>query len=151
MNFNSAVKACTWDEAQGKWHLKIQDSVTGEVRTDTCDILIGAGGILNSWKFPDDVEGLDSFKGRLLHTARWPDDYGKKQWKNQRVAVIGSGATSMQVVPTMQPHLKQLDVFVRTPVWFAEFADHAGDNFHCKSSRNAITDYSMVRANHSRY
>ncbi|KAF3011722.1 hypothetical protein E8E14_010037 [Neopestalotiopsis sp. 37M] len=138
MTFNSAVKGCTWDEAQGIWHLKIQDSITGEVRTDTCNILIGAGGILNSWKFPEDVDGLHSFKGRLLHTARWPDDYGRDEWKDQRVAVIGSGATSMQVVPTMQPHVQKMDVFVRTPVWFAEFADHAGDNFHYSDEDKSI-------------
>lgn len=132
MSFNSMVKNCTWHDEEGKWHIQIQDAVTHEVRKDTCDILIGANGILNSWKFPEGVEGLHSFQGRLIHTARWPEDFGENQWQGQHVAVVGSGATSIQVVPTIQPHVKQLDVFVRTPVWFAEFADHAGDNFHCK-------------------
>jgi hydroxyversicolorone monooxygenase len=49
-----------------------------------------------------------------MHTARWPKDYQAEQWKNDRVAVIGSGASSIQTVPNMQPHVKHLDVFVRT-------------------------------------
>ena len=88
--------------------------------------------MLNSWKYPDDVKGLNSYTGRLVHTARWPDQYDEKQWAKERVAVIGSGATSIQTVPTMQPYVKSMDVFVRTPVWFAELADHSGDNYDCK-------------------
>ncbi|KAH8901434.1 monooxygenase [Thozetella sp. PMI_491] len=129
MNFNSTIKACEWNEAEGKWHVEIADSLTGEVRNDTCDILVSANGILNSWKFPEEVDGLHSFGGRLIHTARWPEEYTEEKWKGQRIAVIGSGATSMQIVPTMQPEARQLEVFVRTPVWFAEFADHGGDNY----------------------
>ncbi|KAL6407340.1 flavin-binding monooxygenase [Ilyonectria robusta] len=129
MQFNSTVTACEWNEAEAKWHIQIQDSLSGETREDVADVVINASGILNSWKFPEDVEGLHSFKGRLIHTARWPSDYNEEQWKGDRVAVVGSGATSMQVVPTMQPHVKKMDIFVRTPVWFAEFADHNGENF----------------------
>lgn len=133
MQFNSTVMACEWNEAEAKWHVQIQDSLSGETREDVADVVINASGILNSWKFPEDVEGLHSFKGRLIHTARWPSDYNEEQWKGDRVAVVGSGATSMQVVPTMQPHVEKMDVFVRTPVWFAEFADHNGENFDCES------------------
>lgn len=49
----------------------------------------------------------------MIHTANWPKDYKEEQWKNDRVAVIGSGASSIQTVPTMQPHTKHIDVFVR--------------------------------------
>jgi hydroxyversicolorone monooxygenase len=132
MTFNSTIKACQWMEAEGKWHVEIQDSKTGELRVDTCDVLVGANGILNSWRFPEEVEGLHSFGGRLIHTARWPQEYDEESWKGERIAVIGSGATSVQVVPSLQPHAKQLEVFVRTPVWFVELAGHGGDNFDCK-------------------
>ncbi|KAI8187159.1 FAD-binding monooxygenase moxY [Colletotrichum sp. SAR 10_75] len=129
MVFNSTVISCNWNEDESQWHVRIKDSETGEIREDVANVVIGVNGILNSWKFPEEVEGLHSFKGRLIHTARWPTDFGEEQWKGRRVAVIGSGATSMQVVPTMQPHVEKMDIFVRTPVWFAEFADHSGDNF----------------------
>ncbi|KAH7141866.1 hypothetical protein EDB81DRAFT_653405 [Dactylonectria macrodidyma] len=129
MVFNSTVVACRWNEDEAQWHVTVKDSATGAIRQDKANVVISASGILNSWKFPEEVEGLHSFQGRLIHTARWPADFDENQWKGQRVAVIGSGATSMQVVPTMQPHVEKMDIFVRTPVWFAEFADHSGDNF----------------------
>lgn len=51
---------------------------------------------------------------QIMHTARWPEDYQAEQWKNERVCVIGSGASSIQTVPAMQNSAKHLDVFVRT-------------------------------------
>ena len=70
----------------------------------------------------------DKFKGRVVHTARWPKDYQKDKWENDRVAVIGSGASSIQTVPNMQPHTKHLDIFVRTAVWFVQIANNYGQN-----------------------
>lgn len=128
MNFNSVVSSCEWNEEQGQWHVEIENALTGEMFHETCHILIGANGILNSWKYPEEVEGLQDFTGRLLHTARWPEDYGPEQWSTERVAVLGSGSTAIQVVPSMQPHVKHMDVFIRTPVWFAEVAGHGGQN-----------------------
>jgi hydroxyversicolorone monooxygenase len=134
MHFNSVVEGCVWVEDEGQWHVDIRDALTDEIHHDTCHILIGANGLLNSWKYPEDVEGLESFEGKLFHTARWPVNYGPEQWKDERVAVLGSGASAIQVVPAMQPHVKQLDVFVRTPVWFAELAGHSGVNHDCEFS-----------------
>lgn len=132
MKFNHAIRAAEWNEEEGQWHVTIHDYEMGRDIEETCHILVSANGLLNSWKMPEEIEGLHSFRGRLVHTARWPDDYGANQWKEDRIAVIGSGATSIQVVPTLQPHVKSMDVFVRTPVWFAEIADHAGENFDCE-------------------
>ena len=88
INFDHVVHACEWNEEDGMWHVTILDAQSGNVFEDTCHILIGANGLLNSWKYPEEVEGLRSFKGRLFHTARWPDDYGPEQWANERVAVL---------------------------------------------------------------
>ena len=63
-----------------------------------------------------------------MHTARWPEDYQEEEWEKDRVAVIGSGASSLQTVPTMQKHAKHLDVFVRTGVWFVHIANNYGQN-----------------------
>lgn len=128
MHFDSIVSSCEWHEEEGMWHVDIQNAHTGEWTRETCHILIGANGLLNSWKYPEEVEGLRTFAGQLLHTARWPDNYGPAEWSDQRVAVLGSGASAIQVVPSIQPHVKQMDVFVRTPVWFAELGGHAGQN-----------------------
>lgn len=133
MTFNTEVLGCWWQEEQGQWKVKLrQTQPGGQSREfeDTCDLLLHATGILNNFKWPD-IEGIEKFKGRvsflrvnsrtclltgrqMVHTARWPKDYQSDQWKNDRVAVIGSGASSIQTVPNMQPYAKHLDVFVRT-------------------------------------
>lgn len=132
MEFDSVVESCIWNADEGLWHVDIRNALTDEVIHDTCHVLIGANGLLNSWKYPEEVEGLQSFEGKLFHTARWPEDYSAEQWKDERVAVLGSGASAIQVVPTMQPHVKHLDLYIRTPVWFAELAGHSGVNHDCK-------------------
>ena len=58
-----------------------------------------------------------------MHTAYWPKDYQKEQLGNDRVAVIGSGASSIQTVPNMQPYVKHMDVFMLTGVWFVQTAN----------------------------
>lgn len=135
MQFSTSVTKCIWNESEGQWHVTLENGETGEEFFDTCHVLIGANGLLNSWKYPEEVENLHGFKGRLVHTARWPDDYGPEQWSQERVAVLGSGASAIQVVPAMQTSgVKHMDVFVRTPVWFAELAGHSGQNHECKSA-----------------
>jgi cation diffusion facilitator CzcD-associated flavoprotein CzcO len=115
MNFNTEVVGCYWQEESGKWLVKTrQTSAEGTKEQQTeCDLVLYATGWLNNWKWPD-IEGLKTFKGRVVHTANWPEDYQEKQWANERVAVIGSGASSIQTVPGMQPYVKRMDVYART-------------------------------------
>ncbi|KAI9737885.1 MAG: hypothetical protein M1834_009255 [Cirrosporium novae-zelandiae] len=123
MTFNSEVIGCWWMEDEGKWKVKIRQTKSGQSREfeETCDLLLHGTGILNNFKWPD-IKGFEKFKGRMVHTARWPKDYQKEQWKSDRVAVIGSGASSIQTVPAMQLYAKHIDVFVRTGVWFVQLA-----------------------------
>ncbi|KAJ9644119.1 hypothetical protein H2201_007096 [Coniosporium apollinis] len=131
MNFNTQVVGAYWQEEQGKWKVKLRqtkpDGSEPSEFEDTCDLLLYATGILNDFKWPD-IPGMEKFKGRIVHTARWPKDYHKDEWKKDRVAVVGSGASSIQTVPNMQPHVKHMDVFVRTGVWFVQIANNFGAN-----------------------
>lgn len=68
---------------------------------DEADVLLCMIGPLNRWTLPS-IEGLGSFKGRVVHTAGWPEEYGEKQWRGERVVVLGSGSSAVQTVPTMQ-------------------------------------------------
>jgi hydroxyversicolorone monooxygenase len=74
----------------------------------------------------------------IIHTARWPKDYQAEEWKKDRVAVIGSGATSIQTVPAMQPYVKHMDVFVCTGVWFIHFANNYGQNYEYTAEQKDI-------------
>jgi cation diffusion facilitator CzcD-associated flavoprotein CzcO len=130
MTFNTEAVRAEWQEEIGKWKVTLRrTSSTGEQEEfeEECDLLFYATGILNNYKWPK-IKGINSFKGKIVHTAEWPSDYQKEQWANDRVAIIGSGASSIQTVPTMQPHAKHLDIFVRTGVWFVQIANNYGHN-----------------------
>ena len=60
------------------------------------------------------MRGLSSFRGELFHTARWNHDY---ELTGKRVGVIGTGASAVQVVPSIAPQVERLAVFQRTPAW----------------------------------
>ena len=89
-----------YDESNAKWNIRIRrpkPDCDGEFEEfeDVVDVLFGGMGALSRWKWPD-IDGLEEFKGRLLHTAGWEVkdgeswEEGMKDWKNKRVAVIGS-------------------------------------------------------------
>ena len=130
MTFDTEVIRSEWQDDKGKWKVSLrQKSASGETKEwdEECDLLLYATGILNNFKWPK-IKGIEKFKGRKIHTAIWPEDYQDKEWANDRVAVIGSGASSIQTVPKMQPHVKHLDIFVRTGVWFVQIANNYGQN-----------------------
>ncbi|KAG7412596.1 FAD-binding monooxygenase aflW [Fusarium oxysporum f. sp. rapae] len=127
VRFQSKVTEAIWNEAAGKWNLKI--SQDGEEKEDECDILIDGSGFLNNWYWPD-IPGLHDFKGQIVHTADWNpsiDVAGKK------VAAIGNGSSGVQVLPHLQKNAAQLTTYVRTPTWiFANYASELtrdGTNF----------------------
>lgn len=108
MRFQHEIVGCYWQQDTGEWLVKIKETRsdgTTRLFDDRCHFLLHGTGILNNFKWPN-IEGMEKFKGRIVHTARWPKDYQAEEWKNDRVAVIGSGASSIQTVPTMQPHVK---------------------------------------------
>ena len=90
------------------------ESGSEEIRSN---VLIGAVGVLNTPRLPP-IPGLAEFKGQCFHTARWPQGV---DLKGKRVAVIGNGATSMQVVPAIAPEVGSLAVFQRSKQWVAPF------------------------------
>lgn len=85
------------------------------------------------WKWPQ-IEGLHGFKGQLCHTAKYDP---KTDLDNKRVAVIGTGSSGVQVIPTIVSKVKELHTWIRTPTWitpgFAQkYAGPNGQNFACK-------------------
>jgi 4-hydroxyacetophenone monooxygenase len=79
--------------------------------------VISATGIFNPPVIPD-IEGLETFAGPSFHTARWPDDV---DLTGKRVAIIGNGASCMQVGPEIQHTVESLTIFQRSPHWAAPF------------------------------
>ncbi|KAH8099903.1 FAD/NAD-binding domain-containing protein, partial [Cristinia sonorae] len=114
-----------YDEPTAKWHIRVRHPKEGgdfEEFEDVVDVLFAGVGSLSRWKWPE-VEGLQDYKGHLVHTAQWDtkDDEawqdGVKDWKNKKVAVIGAGSSAIQVVPALQPYVDKLYNFVRGRTW----------------------------------
>ena len=105
---NTTVTAAAWDDDAHVWQLTTQ---TGE--TITARHVVGATGVLTKPK-PPEIPGLESFAGTKIHTARWDDSV---DLTGKRVAIIGTGASAVQVIPSIAPRVAELTVFQRTPIW----------------------------------
>jgi cation diffusion facilitator CzcD-associated flavoprotein CzcO len=102
------VESAAWDDDRHVWTVRLDDGGTDEAHA-----LVSAVGFLNVPRYPD-WPGLDSFAGPRFHTARW--DHGV-DLTDRVVAVVGTGSTATQVVPAIQPLVRQLYVFQREPGW----------------------------------
>ncbi len=108
MRFNTVVDGARWDAADQVWEVSVAD---GEpVRAS---YLITATGFLSQPRVPD-IEGVEEFAGTVVHTAKWDDS---ADLDGKRVAVIGTGATSVQLVPELAKRAAHLTVFQRTPIF----------------------------------
>ncbi|HWU69449.1 MAG TPA: NAD(P)/FAD-dependent oxidoreductase [Stenotrophobium sp.] len=108
MRFNTIVEKAIYNEEDRCWTIYPKDQAP-----ITAGILILATGFLSQPKQPD-IPGIESFAGKIIHTADWDHDY---DLNGRRAAVIGTGATAVQLLPEIAPKLEQLDVYQRTPIW----------------------------------
>lgn len=113
---NRQVETATWDQGRSKWVLEIKKSGgdgEGSTFVDDCDVLINGAGVVNKWKWPT-IPGLFDFQGTLAHSASWDRNL---DWKGKRVAVIGTGSSSIQMVPHIAQTATELKVFMRNPTY----------------------------------
>lgn len=132
------VEHVEWDGDAGLWRIKVKDLQTGEVKDDSAEFFINAGGVLNKWKWPE-IPGISEFKGKLMHSARYDDSY---DLTGKRVAVIGAGSSGVQIVSAIQSKVQHLYHWIRNPVWitatFAQrWAGKDGSNFACTTLDSA--------------
>jgi cation diffusion facilitator CzcD-associated flavoprotein CzcO len=107
VRFGHEVTGATWDEEARRWRIAtIRGSVTARV-------LVMASGALSDPVVPD-LPGLDRFAGPAFHSACW--DHGA-ELDGKRVAVVGTGASAVQLVPWLQRRVARLVLFQRTPAW----------------------------------
>lgn len=108
IRFNTEVTALQFDESTGSW---TADTASGEVFTGRAAVL--AAGPLANVSWPD-IRGLDSYTGYKIHSARWDHDY---DMTGKRVAVVGTGASAVQIIPELVKTAAKVKVFQRTPGW----------------------------------
>ena len=117
VRFGAEVHEARWDGAA--WQV---DSTAGSF---TARVLVTATG---PWSTPltPDIPGLDAFPGAVFHSAQWDHDY---DLSGKRVAVIGTGASSVQFLPLVQPKVEKLHLFQRTAPWILPKADYELSGF----------------------
>ncbi|MGH2952780.1 MAG: flavin-containing monooxygenase [Solirubrobacterales bacterium] len=114
IELRSEVTARSWDDDHHLWRLKVNGD--GEV---TARFVVSAIGAFVDPK-PVEIAGLDDFAGKVIHSARWDHDY---DLTGKRVAIIGTGASAVQIIPSIAPKVARLDVYQRTPIWVSPKPD----------------------------
>ena len=115
MKLSTKVVEGKWNEADGKWFLTLENQITKELTHDWAHVLVNGAGILNKWKWPE-IEGIQDFQGPMLHSASWDHSV---DFKDKQVGVIGTGSSSVQIVPQLQKVVKHLEVFMRSSTWIS--------------------------------
>ncbi|RNL79107.1 flavin-containing monooxygenase [Nocardioides marmorisolisilvae] len=105
--FGTSVEDAVWDETDQTW------TVTTTAGTVVADVVISGSGGLSEPKNPE-IKGIEGFTGEIFHTARWNHEV---DLTGKRVAVIGTGASAIQVIPEIAKQVAHLDVYQRTAPW----------------------------------
>ncbi len=116
IRFNTEAVSARFEPDRQSWAVDLR-TPDGTIETVAANILMTAVGAFRKPKMPS-IPGLERFEGPVMHTARWPQDL---DLTGRRVAVIGNGASAMQLVPAIADEVSSLTVFQRAPQWAAPF------------------------------
>ena len=111
IQFNARVKSAVYDEGANRWEIELESGQRARAQ-----FVVAAVGILSA-RYTPPFAGLESFRGDSYHTSRWPKE--PVDLRGKRVAVIGTGATAVQLIPIIAKEVGQLTVFQRTPNYCA--------------------------------
>ena len=114
MRFDTVVDGARWDEEARLWRVTLAG---GEVVSAV--YLVTATGFLSQPKMPE-IAGIETFAGKVIHTTDWDDSY---DLTGKRAAIIGTGATAVQLIPEVAKQVAELTVYQRTPIWVTPKSD----------------------------
>ncbi|RLV04424.1 cyclohexanone monooxygenase [Streptomyces griseocarneus] len=115
IRYGTDVLSARWDEGAHRWRLR-----TGAGPYSSRAVVVATG----PWHRPryPDIPGLDGFPGPVFHSARWDH---RAELAGRRIAVVGTGASTVQFLPEIQPRAEHVDVFQSTPHWVLPRPDYA--------------------------
>ena len=116
LRLSTTIVAATWNEVEQCWRLRDDNGIEYEAT-----VLVSAIGLFHSPVQPA-IEGIDEFEGTVFHSARWNHDH---DLAGRQVAVIGTGASAIQIVPAIAETAERLTVYQRTPAWILPRRDKA--------------------------
>ena len=108
VRFGAEAARAELDEASGLWTVTTTRGEIFEAR-----VVIGAVGPLHRFSLPK-IPGLDTFRGQVIHSARWDHGFDPR---GKRVAAVGAGASAIQFIPELVKDVAKLHSFQRTPAW----------------------------------
>ena len=120
IKFNTRITAARYNEQDRKWEIRMEDGTLV-----LAEYFITALGCLSASNIPK-LKGMDSFKGEMYHTGRWP--HKKVDFTGKRVAVIGTGSSGIQAIPIIAKEAGQLTVLQRTPQYSTPAQNHSLDS-----------------------
>ncbi|MGG1678398.1 alpha/beta hydrolase fold domain-containing protein [Neobacillus sp. NRS-1170] len=120
IQFKTRITAARYNDQNRNWEIRMEDGTRV-----TAEYFITALGCLSSSNIPK-FKGLDSFKGEMYHTGRWPHE--KVDFSGKRVGVIGTGSSGIQAIPAIAQEAGQLTVFQRTPQYSCPAQNHPLDS-----------------------
>ena len=133
IQLNARVTSAVYDEEGNRWLVTLEDGTTVSARN-----LITAVGCLSTTNMPE-FPGLENYSGDWYHTGAWPHE--KVDFTGQRVAVIGTGCTGIQVVPEVAEEASKVWVFQRTPNYAIPTQNRPLD---AESTQNVKDDYEAI-------
>lgn len=136
LNFGCNVVDAAFDEEGGFWSVTTDKGTVYRGRS-----LIAASGGLANASFPK-IEGIDTFQGKRMHSARWDHDY---DIAGKRIAVIGTGASAIQIIPELVKKAAKVTVFQRTPGWVLPRLDYRSPDWAKALFKTAPGTQSLLR------
>ena len=136
IRFRHDVREAAWDDQAQVWRIETSRG------SYTARALVMASGALSEPSLPA-LPGLENFRGRVFHSARWAHDYDLTK---RRVAVVGTGASAIQFVPEIQPVVERLHLFQRTPPWIMPRRDRALTRYEQRLFRRFPSLQRLARA-----
>lgn len=116
IRYNTEVIGGSFDEATGVWTLNLKDG-----SSLSANVVVNGLGPLNRPQIPN-IKGLDTFTGKAFHSSEWDHTL---DYKGKKIAIVGTGASAVQIVPAIAKEVEQLYVFQRSPAWVVPKPDHA--------------------------
>ena len=113
IRYHHRVVRAEWSSKDARWRVEVERTDTGETVHVTCGFLFMCSGYYSYDEgYTPEFEGIERFKGQVLHPQFWTDDV---EYEGKRVVVIGSGATAVTLVPAMADKAEHVTMLQRTP------------------------------------
>lgn len=128
-----------WDDTDSVWVLTIRDLQSSGTYRETADFVLTAIGRFNTWRLPE-IPGMHDYQGLIRHSSNWDPTF---VGTGKNVAVIGNGASGIQLVPALQKVSHRLDHYARSRTWIS--GSFPGDEWTGEKSLSETAEYLKFR------